>query len=174
MSTIQKVNFEPVSDILPITRRDFAVADPTLVNPINALALVDGEWLTLNSSYQLLRASTVGAIGNVATALSFPLFAERGRYDTQGIAGTKMPVLFLGSYEFDTRVFDASVAVGGGALITAVLQPLKVATVGIGGRNYSGLVGHGGAADTSPIRGYVTRLPASNGGKLRFISGWRS
>jgi hypothetical protein len=174
MSTIQKVNFEPVSDILPITRRDFPLADPTLANPINALALVDGEWLTLNSSYQILRASTIGTLGNVSTALSFPLFAERGRYDTQGIAGTKMPVLFLGTYEFDTRIFDAAVALSSGAAITAVLQPLKVATIAMGGRNYSGLVGHGGAADTSPIRGYVTRLPANNGGKLRFISGWRS
>ena len=31
----------------------------------------------------------------------------------------------------------------------------------------------GGALnDNVPIIGYVTRLPASNGGRLRFISGW--
>lgn len=174
MSTIQKVNFEPISDILPVQRRDFPLADPTLANPINAVALIDGEWLTLNTSYQLLRASTIGSVGNAASLLSFPLFAERGRYDVQAIAGTKMPVLFRGEYEFDTRVFDAAAVVGSGAIISTILQPLKVATITIGSRNYSGLVGHGGAADTQPIRGYVTRLPSSNGGKLRFISGWRA
>jgi len=174
MSTIQKVNFEPVTDILPVQRRDFPLADPTLAQPLNAAALVDGEWLTLNSSYQLLRASVLASADDPALLISFPLFAERGRYDVQGIAGTKMPVLFRGDYEFDTRVFDAAAAVGSGAAITTPLQPLKVATITIGTRNYSGLVGHGGAADTHPIRGYVTRLPASNGGKLRFISGWRA
>jgi len=174
MSTIQRVNFEPVTDILPVQRRDFPLADPSLAQPLNAIALVDGEWMTLNTSYQLLRACTIGTLGNPALLLSFPLFAERGRYDTQGIAGTKMPVLWRGDYEFDTRVFDAAVALSGGAAITTILQPLKVACIAIGGRNYSGLVGHGGAADTAPIRGYVTRLPAANGGKLRFISGWRA
>lgn len=174
MSTIQKVNFEPVTDLLPVQRRDFPLADPTLANPLNSVALVDGEWMTLNTSYQLLRASDVGTGGDPATLLSFPLFAERGRYDTQGIAGTRMPVLFRGDYEFDTRVFDAAASIGSGAAITLILQPLKVATITIGTRKYTGLVGHGGAADTAPIRGYVTRLPASNGGKLRFISGWRA
>jgi hypothetical protein len=54
------------------------------------------------------------------------------------------------------------------------MQGLKVATVALGGRNYCGLVGHGGSGDSSPVIGYVTRLPASNGGKLRFINGWRA
>ena len=174
MSTIQKVNFELVTDILSVHCRDFPFADPTLAQPFNSVALVDGEWMTLNSSYQLLRASTITVVGEAALLISFPTFAERGRYDVQGIAGTKMPVLFFGAYEFDTRVFNAASVVGGGAAITFVLQPLKVATITIGTRNYCGLVGHGGAADTSPVRGYVTRLPASNGGKLRFISGWRA
>jgi hypothetical protein len=174
MSTIQKVNFENVSDILPVQRRDFPLADPTLAQPLNSLALIDGEWLTLNTSYQLLRASAVGTVGQAATVLSFPLWAERGRYDVQAIAGGKMPILWRGDWEFDTRVFDAAAISGSGAIISTILQPLKVATITIGNRNYCGLVGHGGAADTSPIRGYVTRLPASNGGKLRFISGWRA
>jgi len=104
---------------------------------------------------------------------SFPLFAERGRYDVQAIAGTKMPILFRGEYEFDTRVFDATAVVFAGAAITQPLQPLKVATIALGGRNYSGLVGSS-LTDPAPIVGYVTRLPAANGGKLRFISGWRA
>lgn len=173
MSTIQKVNFEPVSDILPVQRRDFALADATLANPLNSVALVDGEWVTLDSSSKIIRASTIGSVGNQATVASFPLFAERGRYDTQGIAGTKMPILWMGEFEVDTRVFDASAVVGSGAAITTMFQWLKVATITIGSRNYTGLVGHGGAADTSLVVGQVTRLPSANGGKLRFKKAWR-
>ncbi len=179
MSTVQKINFEPVSDILPVNRRDFALAVPALADPLNAVALVDGEWMTINTSYQIIRAADITVLGSagaagVATLKSFPLWAERGRYDVRAQADVKMPILWRGDYEFDTRIFDAAlVAFGAGAAITTVLQPLKVATITIGTRNYCGLVGHAGAADTSPIVGYVTRLPASNGGKLRFISGGR-
>jgi hypothetical protein len=172
MATIQRVNFEPVTDVLPIHRRDFPLADPTLAQPLNALALVDGEWMTLTNDYKIQRASAIANVGAAATVRSFPLWAERGRYDVQAIAGTRMPILFLGHYEFDTRVFDAAAVVGAGAAITQVMQPLKVATVAIGGRNYSGLVG-AALADAAPIVGYVTRLPTANGGKLRFISGGR-
>src|ERR1700761_3351593 len=103
MSTVQKVNFEPVSDINPIHRRDIPLADPTLASPGNAVCLVDGEWMTLDSNSKLVRATDVTAVGNAATKLSFPLFAERGRYDVQAMAERKMPVLFLGQYEFETR-----------------------------------------------------------------------
>lgn len=174
MSTVTKINFEPVSDILPVQRRDFALADKTLADPLNAVALVDGEWMTLDTSYKLVRASTIATTDNQATVRSFPLWAERGRYDVRAMADVKMPILWLGEYEFDTRIFDASATSHSGAAITAVLQPLKVATIVIGARKYTGLVGSAGAADTDPIVGYVTKLPANNGGKLRFRSGYRS
>lgn len=169
MSTVQQVNFEPASDLLATQRRDFALNDPALANPLNAVALVDGEWMVLNDSYKLVRASTIGSVGNAATQTSYPLIAERGRYDVQALAQRKMPIIFLGDFEADTRIFDAAATVGSGAAITFAGQPLKVATITIGSRNYSGLVGHGGAADTQPIVGRVTRLPAVNGGKLRFV-----
>ncbi len=178
MSTVQKVNFEPVSTVLQTQFRDFPLADATLAQPLNAVALVDGEWMTLNSSYKLVRAADVATLGTAgaggrASVLSFPLFAERGRYDVQAVAGTKMPIIFRGEWEFDTRIFDAAAVVGSGAAITTALQPVKAATIALGGRNYCGLVGHGGSADTAPVVGYVTRLPAANGGKLRLINGWR-
>ena len=171
MSTVQRVNFEPVSDIAPIHRRDFILADKTLADPNNAVALVDGEWMTLDANMKLIRATTIGSVGNPAALHSFPLFAERGRYDVQAMAERKMPILFLGQYEFNTRIFDASAAIGSGAVIGTMLQPLKVATITIGTRNYTGLVGSA-YNDTVPIVGYLTRLPAQNGGRLRFISGW--
>jgi hypothetical protein len=178
MSTVQKVNFEPVSDILPVQRRDFPLNDPTLAQPLNAVALVDGEWMTVTNNYKLVRAADITTLGTAgaggrASLRSFPLFAERGRYDTQAIAGTKMPVLFRGEYEFYTRIFDSTAVCGSGLAITTVMQGLKAATIALGGRNYVGLVGHGGSGDTDPVLGYVTRLPSANGGKLRFINGWR-
>lgn len=173
MSTLQKVNFEPVSDILPIWRRDLPLAVPALADPLNAVALVDGEWVTIDSTYKWVRASDVAVGGDPATLKSWPVFHERGRYDRQAMSGKKTTALFRGEWEFDTRIFDATAVIGGGAAITFVLQPLKVATVTFSARNFTGLVGHGGAADTAPVVGYVTKLPASNGGKLRLISGYR-
>lgn len=178
MSTVQKINFEPVSDLMKVWRRDFALADKTLADPLNAVALVDGEWMVLDSNYNIVRAAAIATLGTAgaggrATLKAFPLFAERGRYDVRAQATPKMPVIFQGDWEFDTRIFNATDVVASGAAITTVLQPVKVATVAIGSRNYCGLVGHGGAADTAPVAGYVTRLPANNGGKLRVMSGWR-
>lgn len=173
MSTVMRVNFEPVSDILPITRRDFPLADKSLADPTNAIALVDGEWMTVNSDGKLVRASDITSVNDVATVRSFPLFMEKGRTDVQANASVKTCILWLGDYEFDTRIFDAAATASGGSAITTMFQPLKVATITIGSRNYCGLVGHAGAGDAEPVVGYVTRLPANNGGKLRFMKGYR-
>lgn len=174
MSTIQRVNFEPVSDILPVWRKDLPLADMSLADPNNAVCLVDGEWLTLDTNYRWVRAAAIAAVGTAAAVRSFLCFNERGRSDRMGMADKKTTALFSGSYEGDTRVYDAAAAVGNnGAAITTVMQPLKVATITIGTRNFVGLVGCT-SATTDPIVGYVTRLPASNGGKLRFLSGYRS
>lgn len=169
MSTVARVNFEPVRDVMPVQRADFPLADKTLANPLNAVALVDGEWMVINSDYKMVRASTIGSVGDEATARSYPLWAERGRYDMQALG--KAPLLWLGSWEFDTRIFDAAATPGSGAAITAVDQPLKVATITLGSRNYTGIVGHGGSGDSAIVVGYVTRLPANNGGKLRMRGG---
>lgn len=180
MSTVQKVNFEPVTDVMPVHRRDFPLANQALANPLNSVALVDGEWMTLDSSNKLIRGADVTVLGTVgaggrASKICFPLWAERGRTDILSQSTRKMPVLYLGQYEFDTRIFDAAAVVGAaGAAITEMLQPLKVATISAtldgAARNFVGLVGHGGSADSAPVAGYVTRLPSSNGGKLRFIN----
>ena len=171
MSTVQRINFEPVSDILATQRRDFPLATPALADPLNALALVDGEWMKLNSSYQIERACSAAGAGNAAGQTSYVLFAERGRYDVRALSGTKMPIIMMGEFEADTRIYDATATVNGGATISAVGQPLKVASITIGSRVYVGLVGHGAdpTSDKDPIVGRVTRLPADNGGKLRFI-----
>lgn len=173
-ATVQRVNLEPVTTVLDIWRKDLPLADKALAQPLNALALVDGEWLTINNAYQWVRAANVSSAGTAATVRSFPLFFERGRSDRLGMSERKSTCLFRGEWEADTRIFDATATVGSGAPITAVMQPLKVASITLGSRVYCGLVGHGGSADTNPVVAYVTRLPASNGGKLRIMSGYRS
>jgi hypothetical protein len=141
------VNFELVTDVQDLIRRDFTVADQSIVNPTNPNPLLDGEFAQLNSAYQLIRANT-GALG-------FAVFAERGRFDVQALG--KTTVLFAKPYEADTRIFQGAVVLG---------APLKIsAAVTYDAQTRSGLV----AWDTGVVIGYVTRLPANNGGKLRFL-----
>ena len=72
-----------ITEVMPINRRDFPMADITLLDPTNADPLLDGEWLELNSSYQLDRKSS-----GESAAPSWQVFAEQGRYDTQALGKT--------------------------------------------------------------------------------------
>lgn len=143
------VNFELVTEVQALLRRDFSVADPTLVNPNNANPLMDGEFMNLDSAYKLIRAASL--------SMGFALFVERGRMDVQAIR--KATVLFGGTYEADTRVFTT-------AGITAVGQKVEIsAAVTVDTLTKSGLK----IFTTGEVVGYVTRLPANNGGRLRFL-----
>jgi hypothetical protein len=142
------VNFELVTEVQGLLRRDFPVADRTLVNPNNANPLMDGEFMNLDSSYKLIR----GADGTFGMGL----FVERGRMDVQAIG--KVTVLMGGAYEADTRVFlTTSLALGCKLQIKAAITVDDLAKSGLS--LYS----------SGEIVGYCTRLPANNGGKLRFF-----
>lgn len=171
MSTVLRVNFEPVRDVMPIQKAVFPLADGDLANPLNAVALVDGEWLVVNSSYKIERATDIATTGDEAAKRSWPVWNERGRTDVQALGERRTVLLWLGGWEFDTRIYDATAVVGGGAAITTVGQPVKVATIVIGSRKYTGLVGTQASDTTKYVVGYVTRLPADNGGKLRIRGG---
>lgn len=164
--------FRPYSDILLGTRRSFTLADRTLTNIMNPTVLVDGEWLTLNAAERAVRAANIGAAGNVpaATDLCFPVWSPQGATDAQ--VSSMVPLIWAGAWEFETRIFDAAAAVGAGAAISARWQPLKVASITLNGRNYSGLVGHGGVGvDPDRIVAHVTRLAVNNRGWLRIRGG---
>lgn len=178
MSTVQRINFEPVSDVIPVVRRDFTLADKTLVEPFNANVLIDGEWLTLNNANLLVRATDITAAGVKALnggkrVRSYPMFSERGRTDVQALG--KPTVFYGGWFEAETRIFDAAAKVGGGVgtnypAISYVGQPLQVATITVGTRVLSGLVGADVDEFTTDIpfvAAWVSKLPATNGGKLR-------
>ena len=138
-----------VTDVQSLIRRDLPVADKTLVKPSTANVILDGEFLFVNTNSQAVRASTDG--------IGWMCFTEKGRMDVQGIG--KVTVLYGGTFEADTQVFTAAALTLGGKVSIG-------AAVDIGdGQSRSGLVN----AASGEVLGYVTRLPANNGGKLRFI-----
>jgi len=165
MSTVQKVNFEPVSNLMQLQTRDFPLVDPDLANPYNALCLVDGEWMSITSEYKMQRAADVSSDGNAAAAQSYPLWDERGRYDVQALGERKASLIYLGSWEFDSRIFVATAMTLGGLV--------AVESFTLGTRRYAGLVNNGtiGTPGAGITVGFITRLPANNGGKLRIRGG---
>lgn len=141
-----------ISELLPVQRRDFYLADATLLNPNAANPVIDGEWLELDSNYKVARG-----VGNSA-GLPFQVFAEKGRYDTQAIGKTTL--LFIGGYEAETTVANLTgLAVG---------NQLVVADVTIGGLVKRGLVKLPAVAGTYYVVGRVTRLPGA--GKVRYLA----
>jgi hypothetical protein len=146
------IHFKLVSEFQTIHRRPFELADSTILNPVSTNPLIDGEWLELTSGYKMARGSV-----NPAVVPSYAYFAEQGRYEVQAIK--KGPVLYLGWFEADTTVMLSTGIVMGSAL--------EVANVDIGGVNKRGLV----LRTTGFPVGYATRLPADNGGYLRFVRG---
>lgn len=144
-------NFKLVSEFQTIHRRPFELVDPTILNPTATLPLLDGEFLELDqTTYKMLRGSA-----NPSAVPTFAYFAERGRYEVQAIQ--KGPFLYLGPYEADTLIMDAtSLQVG---------SKLEVGNVTFGGGTRRGLK----LATSGVVVGYVTRLPANNKNFLRFI-----
>jgi hypothetical protein len=150
-------NFKLVSEFQTIHRRPFELADPSILNPNNANPLLDGEFLVHTAAYKMARG-TGPATGEVVP--SFAYFAERGRYEVQAIQ--KGPFLYLGDYEADTLIMDATGVTLGMALVAA---EVTIATLAKRGLVRWPAVPVGG----EKVVGYVTRLPANNKGFLRFI-----
>ena len=169
------LNFLPQDDVLQIRTRSYVVADPQLIQPTNAVVLYDGEWVSLDSAGKLVRASNISVLGNPSTVWRpFPIYTPIGSTDAMAMADPMLAVVFGGDgTEWSTTVFDAAVTIGSGAPITARHQPLKVATIQLasakhGVRLFSGLVGHGGAADSAPVVGIVTEVPTGTN-PLKFV-----
>ena len=144
-------NFRLHSPVEKVERRDFPVTDRAILNPNGANPLLDGEFMELDATNprKVIRAS--------GDFLSWAVFAERGRSDTQAIG--KVPLLYMGAYEADTLIMDTTLLTHGAALM--------VTDVTIGILTKSGLKLHGGG--TELVVGYVLRLPSVNGNKLRFM-----
>ena len=147
------INFKLISEFITLQRRSFRMADEDLLKPIppgGKVPLVDGEYLTLNASYQMDR----GAV-DPAVVPSWVYAAEQGRYETQTIG--KGPILWGGFFEADTLIMDAT-ALGVG-------DALEVADITVGTYARRGLQ----KFTSGLVVGRVTRLPANNRNFLRYV-----
>lgn len=151
-------NLTLISEVLPIQRRDFSVANTALLNPNNANPIVDGEWLQLDSSYKLLRGTGTQAVP------AWQVWSERGRYDTQAIG--KLTTLFIGGYEAETTICDVTSVTVGASLV--------IADVTVGGLVKRGLDLISAVAGPYMVFAYATRLVGTN--KIRYWvnPGWRT
>lgn len=145
-------NFELITELQTLIRRDFPLATEALLNPFNANPLIDGEYLQLDTNYKLARGSSEGA-----SALVFPIHTERGRYDTQAIGKTS--VLYLGQYEAETVVCDVT-ALSLGDMLT-------VQDVTVGALTRRGLKKKVAASGVAVV-GFVSKLYAGQT-KVRFL-----
>jgi len=144
--------------IKDLIRKDFAAAD-ALIDPNATTPLFDGEWVQIDANYNVVRynagATYVdGAAQNAGEVISYPIWAERGRYDVQALR--KIPVLFGNTCELDELIFDATSLYPG--------APLEVADMTYGGGTRRGVRL---ATGTHFVVGLVTRLFGTD--KVRFL-----
>lgn len=153
--------FELITEIQVCIRRDFPLADSTLLNPVGANPLVEGEWLELNSSYQLARGAAGSGVHECVNACVFPVHTERGRYDTQALG--KATVIYLGMYEAETLVHGTDVSG------LAVGDVLTVQDVTFQSLTRRGLAESGGL-DERIVVGFVSKVTGTGAtAKVRFV-----
>jgi hypothetical protein len=151
------LNFELITELQTLTRRDFPVADTAILNPLNAVPLVEGEWLQLNSSYALERGS-----GIQTNAAVFPVHTERGRYDTQAIG--KVNVIMLGMYEAETLLHETTMSGW------VVGDQLQINTVAVSGVNRRTIEKDDGGTDNRVLVGFISKITGTGAAaKVRFV-----
>ena len=149
-------NFELITELQTLTRRDFTLEDATILKPISVLPLVEGEWLELNASYQLKR-------GTGTSPASFIVHTERGRYDTQAIGKTN--VLFAGQWEGETTMIEGVI----GTFVPGYMVKLATITAGANtGRVGIKICTAGVPVSGDVVVGVVTKANATTG-KVRFL-----
>lgn len=157
-------NLNLVTELQTLIRRDFLLADNTILNPLLAGSpgpLLDGEWLELDTASYKLKRGSFGTNGNPAV---YPVFVERGRYDTQAVG--KVTVLMLGEFEAESKIVanPSALTVGdhlkvGDVTVDGVTgkRGLVKATGGVGA---SGEVIVGTVTKVLPDRVRFARIPA--------------
>jgi hypothetical protein len=142
----------PVNDNF---RRDVTLLDPTLLDPNEADALVQGEWVSVdNASGKAIRHATSTARG------AMQVFTPKG--DLSGQAIGKVAVLQLHEYEAETTIFDDGFNPSAG-------DPVTVGTITLDGVGPGPFVGLKLPAGGDIIYGVCTKSPTNNNGKLRFM-----
>ena len=142
------------TSVLNVGIRSFTPADSSLLGPSASNPLLFGEWLTINSDYEAARPSASPAPDTIPGP--YVLFTDQGRSDTQAIYGGRIPLIIIGSFLADTKIFTGTPSVG---------AKLEVANITYSGATKSGLQ----AATTGRVIGYVMKTAASNNGYLQFL-----
>lgn len=90
--------FELITGAEALERRDFSLLDSTILDPMAANPLIEGEWLELDNATKKLKRGT----GESSTPFIGQYWGERGRYDVRAI--NKCPILLWGNYEAYTKL----------------------------------------------------------------------
>jgi len=138
----------PVNDVF---RRDLEMNDPTLLDPTEADAIVQGEWLRRDTTTGKLVRATAGTQKNI-----MQVWTQKGDFSAQAIG--KCSVIQQHPYEAETDMFDP-----GGTF--AIDTELAVETMTIDGVSRAGLAV---AAAGEAVIAICTKPPQANGGKLRY------
>lgn len=145
------MSLELVTPVNDVFRRDYTVADTTLLDPTTTNAYVEGEWVLLDSNGKAARVT-------LATERApKQIWTQKGDFAAQALG--KICALELHEYEADTDMFD-------GAGVYAVGTELTVKSVTIDGVVRAALAV---AASTNLVHAICTKIPSTNGGKLRFM-----
>lgn len=146
------MSLEIITTVNSVFRRDIEMADSTLLDPTNPLAVNQGEWIALSGS------PPKGVKVTAATEkLPMQVFTQKGDFSSQSIG--KVAVIQLHQYEADTDMFRTA-----GTFVAGVTE-LTVDDVTVDGATRSALTE---AASGNMVHAICTRAPADNGGKLRF------
>jgi hypothetical protein len=140
-----------VSHVNSVARRDYASASATVLDPTEVTALVQGEWLSLDSAGELVRADSPNNNAKM-------LFTPKGSYDAQALG--KVSVIQSQDFEVDTDMFTGTT--------WAIGDLVGIDQQTVDGTTRSVFALHSGlTSGTDYIYGVVTKAPADNSDLLR-------
>ncbi|MCA8939614.1 MAG: hypothetical protein KDB07_07395 [Planctomycetes bacterium] len=170
-------NMKLVTEVQPVARHDFLPAQISLLNPNNSpgtatdpLFLKDGEFVGINSDYQLARegansafaggddTANPSAAGSVSLAPWYAYWLEPGRYDSRAIAGGRLTVLMSSGWEADFHADVLAAADISGGFNVGDRLYVNWLSNGADKNRRRGLTKVFNVADDALIHAFVTRV----------------
>ena len=148
---------------------DKALADATLLNPLVALPLVQGEWLVNTATgYARIAAAATDQEATLVHGRPLPVFSERGDTSIQAIG--KVPLVeHGGSYRVRTNVYKSVNGTSGLAIDTASVLNAELtvaAVVAADADPHAGRTVLKEAASADLVVGRLVKLPTVAGGEI--------
>lgn len=160
---LPKVGMTLITPYQDLITRDFSVLES--LDPNAAAPMKDGEWLSLSATEGTLcrpghadaKPATVNDT-NPAVGPIWPVFTERGRYDTQAVG--KVTVLFGGAFEADFKMW--ALEDNGNITIGRQMTVINDNSANLDGQA-RGLLAHTGVAANAITAGWVMKAPSNAG-----------